>query len=60
MYLKKLIKILEDLKDGDAFADKYNSQLLKFISPNVVMVFIDETPDPHKIAGDRLRMFCTK
>ena len=28
MYLKKLIKILEDLKDGDAFADKYNSELL--------------------------------
>ena len=26
-------KLLEDLKDGDAFADKYNSQLLKFISP---------------------------
>ena len=33
------------MKDGDAFAEKYNSQLLKFISPNVVMVFSNETPE---------------
>ena len=38
-------KLLEDLKDGDASADKYNSQLLKFITPNVVMVFSNETQD---------------
>ena len=50
-------KLLEDLKDGDAFADKYNSQLLKFITPNVVMVFSNETPEPHKMSGDRWRVY---
>ena len=50
-------KLLEDLKDGDAFADKYNSQLLKFITPNVVMVFSNKTPEPHKMSGDRWRVY---
>ena len=45
------------MKDGDAFADKYNSQLLKFITPNVVMVFSNETPEPHKMSGDRWRVY---
>ena len=50
-------EVLEYLKDGDAFADKYNRQLLKFISPNMVMVFSNETPVPYKISGDRWRVF---
>ena len=41
-------KILEDLKDGNAFADKYDSQLLNIKSPNVVMVFSNETPVGNK------------
>ena len=50
-------KILEDLKDGDAFADKYDSQLLKIKSPNVVMVFSNDMPENCKMSVDRWRMF---
>ena len=51
-------KILEDLKDGDAFAEKYNSQTLKVKSPNVVMVFSNETPILKMMSKDRWRVFC--
>ena len=37
-------KVLDNLKDGYAFAAKYNSQKLKIRTPNVVMVFSDERP----------------
>ena len=37
-------EVLEDLKDGDAFASKYNSQELKIKVPNVVMVFSNNEP----------------
>ena len=50
-------KILEDLKDGDAFADKYDSQLLKIKSPNVVMVFSNDMPEHCKMSVDRWRVF---
>ena len=50
-------KILEDLKDGDAFADKYDSQLLKIKSPNVVMVFSNDTSEHCKMSVDRWRVF---
>ena len=50
-------KILEDLKDGDAFADKYDSQLLKIKSPNVVMVFSNDMPEHCKMSVDRRRVF---
>ena len=36
---------LEKMKDGEAFASKYNSQQLKIRVPNVVMVFSNSPPD---------------
>ena len=40
-------KILEDLKDGDAFADKYESQLLKIKWPNEVVVFSNDITEDY-------------
>jgi len=49
-------EVLEDLKDGDAFAAKYNSQQLKIRTPNVVMVFSNERPDTNQLAIDRWKL----
>ena len=50
-------EVLEDLKDGDAFASKYYSQQLKIKTPNVVMVFSNEKPDTKQLAMDRWKLF---
>ena len=50
-------EVLEDLKDGAAFASKYNSQQLKIKTPNVVMVFSNEKPDTKQLAMDRWKLF---
>ena len=50
-------EVLEDLKDGDAFASKYNSQQLKIKVPNIVMVFSNTAPDFEELAEDRWRIF---
>ena len=50
-------EVLEDLKDGAAFASKYNSQQLKIKTPNVVMVFSNEKPTISQLAMDRWKLF---
>ena len=50
-------ELLEDLKDGDAFASKYNSQELKIKVPNVVMVFSNNEPNTRELASDRWKVF---
>ena len=50
-------EVLEDLKDGDAFASKYNSQELKIKVPNVVMVFSNNEPNTQELATDRWKVF---
>ena len=49
--------MLEDLKDGDAFAEKYDSQKLKIKTPNVVMVFSNHFPETEELAVDRWKLF---
>ena len=49
-------EVLEDLKDGDAFAAKYNSQQLKIRTPNVVIVFSNERPNTDQLALDRWKL----
>ena len=49
-------EVLEDLKDGDAFAAKYNSQQLKIRTPNVVKVFSNERPNTDQLALDRWKL----
>ena len=48
---------LEKLKDGEAFASKFNSQQLKIRVPNVVMVFSNCPPDFRELAKQRFRVF---
>jgi len=50
-------EMLEDLKDGDAFTEKYDSQKLKIKTPNVVMVFSNYRPQPGELALDRWKVF---
>ena len=45
------------MKDGEAFASKYNSQQLKIRVPNVVMVFSNSPPDFKELAKVRFRVF---
>ena len=48
---------LEAIKDGEAFASKYDSQQLKIRVPNVVMVFSNSPPDVRELAKVRFRVF---
>ena len=45
------------MKDGEAFASKYDSQQLKIRVPNVVMVFSNYPPAFGELAKLRLRVF---
>ena len=47
---------LEKMKDGEAFASKYDSQQLKIRVPNVVMVFSNSPPDVKELAKVRFRV----
>ena len=48
---------IEDLKDGNVFASKYDSKELMIKVPNIVMVFSNNTPDVKELARDRWNIF---
>ena len=48
---------LEQMKDGEPFATRYNSQQLKIRVPNVVIVFSNYPPAFGELAKLRLRVF---
>ena len=48
---------LEQMKDGEPFASRYNSQQLKIRVPNVVMVFSNSPPNVNELAKVRFRVF---
>ena len=48
---------LENMKDGEAFASKYDSQQLKIRVPNVVMVFSNSPPNISQLAKVRFEVF---
>merc|ERR1712082_466323 len=50
-------EMLEDLKDVDAFTEKYDSHKLKIKTPNVVMVFSNHRPQPGELALNRWKVF---
>ena len=50
-------KILEHIKDGKAMAGKFNSRLLKFKKPNIVIVFSNNEPIKSHLSMDRWRIF---
>jgi len=44
---------LEDIKDGKAISSKYNSRELKFLTPNIVIVFSNDAPCVEQMSSDR-------
>ena len=48
---------IEDLKDGNVFASKYDSKELMIKVPNIVMVFSNSTPAVKELARDRWEIF---
>ena len=51
---------LENMKDGEAFASKYDSQQLKIRVPNVVMVFSNSPPNISQLAKVCFEVFDIK
>ena len=49
--------LLEDLKDGQAITSKYDSKVLRFASPNVVILFSNEEPCSDKLSRDRWKIY---
>ena len=48
-----LYRILEDIKDGQATASKYNNDNIRFKTPNILMVFSNCYPNTKKLSKDR-------
>ena len=46
-------KILESIKDGSATSPKYDSRVLNFKMPNILMVFSNTEPDRKELSQDR-------
>ena len=49
--------ILEILKDGSAVSVKYNSLIVNFKVPNIVVIFSNHMPDTSKLSEDRLQIY---
>ena len=45
--------LFEDMKDGCTISTKYNSELLNFKTPNIIVVFANEKPDCTQMSNDR-------
>ena len=52
-----LYRILEDIKDGQATASKYDNKNIRFKTPNTVMVFSNSYPTLDKLSRDRWRIY---
>ena len=50
-------EMLENIKDGQAEASKYNSEIIKFRTPNIVVVFSNENPERKELSSDRWNVF---
>ena len=49
--------LLESIKDGEAVSGKYNTMMMTFTTPNVVMVFSNDYPDTTEFSEDRWMIF---
>ena len=52
-----MYRILEDIKDGAATSSKYDSQVIKFRTPNIVMVFSNVRPNTKCLSEDRWEVY---
>ena len=50
-------EVLENIKDGRAIASKYASDIVRFHTPNVVIVFSNADPDTRQLSKDRWKIF---
>ena len=55
--LSQNYSILENIKDGSAISSKYNSEIIRFKTPNSVIVFTNNQPDKHRLSADRWRVY---
>ena len=52
-----LYRILEDIKDGQATTSKYDNDVIKFKTPNTVMIFSNQYPRTFKLSSDRWKIY---
>ena len=46
-------RILEDIKDGVITSSKYDNDIIKVNTPNIVIVFSNVRPNKEKLSKDR-------
>ena len=49
--------VLEHIKDGSAISPKYNSKVLSFKTPNILILFSNSRPDSSQLSRDRWRIY---
>ena len=49
--------ILESIKDGTAVSSKYNNDVMRFKTPNTVVVFPNHMPKTKELSKDRWKIF---
>ena len=49
--------VLEHIKDGSAVSPKYNSCVINFKIPNIVIVFSNNKPEASHLSNDRWKIF---
>ena len=52
-----LYRILEDIKDGQATASKYDNDNIYFKTPNTVVIFSNQIPEMRRLSKDRWIIF---
>ena len=52
-----LYRILENIKDGQATASKYDNDNIHFKTPNTVVIFSNQLPNRKKLSQDRWIIF---
>ena len=53
-------KLMEEIKDGQAISSKYNSKVLHFKTPNILIVFSNRQPYMSGVSKDRWKVFNIK
>ena len=52
--------MLEHIKDGCALSSKYSSQVITFKTPNIIIVFSNNSPHISYLSADRWRVYAIK
>ena len=50
-------KVLENIKDGEATSSKFDNDIIRFRTPNIVMIFSNKYPTMDKLSRDRWIVF---